>query len=125
LLDTKVCRTCGLGKPFSEFDVLYPAMDKWPPYLNYRWQCRGCYHPKLRKQKLPPEDPAALKRWAQNESTYAQHRGSLQPQACERCGSPVEYRVVGHHDNYSEPLNVRWLCYSCHGRYHAEQRTKE
>ena len=26
--------------------------------------------------------------------------------------------VTGHHDDYSEPLTVRWLCYSCHRLHH-------
>jgi hypothetical protein len=35
---------------------------------------------------------------------------------CEVCGSPD---VDAHHDDYSEPLAVRWLCRQHHARLHA------
>lgn len=37
-------------------------------------------------------------------------------QSCERCGDPKTER---HHDDYDKPLEVRWLCKSCHERHHA------
>ena len=38
---------------------------------------------------------------------------------CERCGTTV--RLQAHHDDYSKPLDVRWLCPACHGSHHTEQ----
>ena len=29
--------------------------------------------------------------------------------------------VDGHHDNYDQPLAVRWLCRSHHRKFHAEE----
>lgn len=43
-------------------------------------------------------------------------RGDLKPLPCENCGSTRH--VVAHHDDYSKPLDVRWLCRSCHNRHH-------
>lgn len=33
---------------------------------------------------------------------------------CEKCGNLA--RTDGHHENYSEPLQVIWLCRPCHSR---------
>lgn len=40
------------------------------------------------------------------------------PNFCEEC-SRVSF-VVAHHDDYVNPLDVRWLCRPCHGNWHAE-----
>ena len=36
---------------------------------------------------------------------------------CEQCGSSG--RLHRHHDDYDQPLCVRWLCPRCHGAWHA------
>jgi hypothetical protein len=39
----------------------------------------------------------------------------LKPDACERCGRACTRRQLhGHHDDYSKPLAVHWLCARCH-----------
>lgn len=43
--------------------------------------------------------------------------GNLVKKPCEVCGAE---KVCGHHDDYNEPLNVRWLCQSHHKQWHAE-----
>jgi hypothetical protein len=39
---------------------------------------------------------------------------------CSVCKST--YKVEGHHDDYTKPLEVRWLCESCHKQWHREHR---
>ena len=58
------------------------------------------------------------------ELTYqAINRGELvEKDECERCGIK-RYRLLIHHDDYSDPLNVRWLCAPCHQFVHMEMRT--
>src|SRR3990172_30736 len=54
---------------------------------------------------------------ARAELKKAVKRGDIvKPNVCERCG--VENILTGHHDNYNNPLEVLWLCYSCHGKEH-------
>jgi len=45
--------------------------------------------------------------------------GKLKPLPCEKCGN---LKVHGHHDDYSKPDIVRWLCAKCHSAYHREIR---
>ncbi len=42
--------------------------------------------------------------------------GRLKREPCEACGTDV--KVHAHHDDYSKPLEVRWLCADCHVREH-------
>lgn len=50
---------------------------------------------------------------------YAVKVGKLEkPKGCEFCGH--EKPLHGHHDDYSKPLDVRWLCASCHADTHIE-----
>lgn len=41
---------------------------------------------------------------------------------CERCGAR-DTQIVGHHEDYSKPLDVMWLCHPCHGVRHGELGT--
>jgi hypothetical protein len=63
---------------------------------------------------------------------HALRRGELhKPDACEQCGTPDEpnhagrSRLQGHHDDYSKPLDVLWLCPFCHARAHARMAAAE
>jgi len=40
------------------------------------------------------------------------------PDTCSLCGNTR--KLVGHHDNYEKPLDVRWVCHECHKRVHRE-----
>lgn len=50
--------------------------------------------------------------------------GRLTPQPCECCGAnPVcadgRRGVHAHHEDYAQPLCVKWLCKACHDEEHA------
>lgn len=62
------------------------------------------------------QDPAARARhearWAVRREVAAKR---MNRQPCEQCG---ELQVHGHHDDYTKPLEVRWLCPPCHRDWH-------
>ena len=82
--------------------------------------------------------PADLHRQLRDEQRLTAHNvlnkavaaGTVvRPSACELCGrkperqssagtAPSRHPLSGHHENYGKPLEVIWLCMSCHGRLH-------
>lgn len=63
--------------------------------------------PRPLHQELQPQAHAAVKK--------AREAGELTAQPCEICGKE---KAEAHHDDYSKPLEVRWLCRSHHGQHH-------
>lgn len=60
---------------------------------------------------------------AQRKVHAAVKRGDLvRPSVCERCGTDKGQGLHGHHDDYSKPLEVMWLCPLCHRRRHDQLR---
>lgn len=49
----------------------------------------------------------------------ALQNGSLIKRECEHCGSSDN--VQAHHESYTRPLDVRWLCKSCYASFYAKQ----
>jgi hypothetical protein len=47
------------------------------------------------------------------------YSGKLKRQPCEVCGAGATW-TQAHHDDYAKPLDVRWLCRSCHKRHHVK-----
>ena len=67
-----------------------------------------------RKKERNPENISA--RLAVSNAILA---GKLVRQPCEVCGAT---EVHGHHDDYSQPLAVRWMCSQHHLEHHQEVR---
>lgn len=59
-----------------------------------------------------------LKAVAHNAVNNAIRDGKLKAKPCERCGFALG--VQAHHEDYSKPLEVVWLCTKCHGARHRE-----
>ena len=57
--------------------------------------------------------------WAHAALRSGLKRGLLERRPCEVCGDePAD----GHHDDYSRPLDVRWLCRKHHKALHRQAR---
>jgi len=91
----------------------------------------------LRKTRMRPKAPKGAsnhffvhgqgygpeKLAAKLEVLKAVKSGRLERQPCETClktpfGSDGRSLVHAHHDDYLKPLQVRWLCVTCHFQEH-------
>jgi len=66
------------------------------------------------KKRFSERNPVARK--CTHAVNNAVRDGKLIKQPCEVCGSTT--KVHGHHDDYSKPLDVRWLCPKHHAEWH-------
>jgi hypothetical protein len=138
-LKMKACLQCGEAQDLSSY---YKHNRMADGYLNI---CKVCIsvqrkqHRAANLEKLREYDRARASqpaRVAQLKARSERHRssperaranwavgnavrdGRLQrPDNCSECGVPCI--PDGHHEDYSKPLEVRWLCRSCHNKAHA------
>ena len=66
-----------------------------------------------RQKEINPEKIAA-----RTAVMHAIQAGRLHRQPCERCGETKQ--IHAHHEDYSKPLDVAWLCPPCHRKRHKE-----
>jgi hypothetical protein len=135
----KRCFKCGAEKPLSEF-YKHPAMSdghlgkckdcaKKDVRLHYRKNANRIGEYDRERNKLPERRKSKLlkgrerlKRLGLN-SVYlkvarALTNGTLVKQPCEVCG---DVKTEAHHDDYSKPLDVRWLCFKHHRETHGQK----
>lgn len=135
----KPCIACGIVKPIDEFYV-HPKMSDG--HLNKCKKCVIAYAANRRttnharvceidaKRDAKPERKAKKyvygktyvkrnpeKARARRLVSYHKRTGKLQKLPCERCGNIVSQ---GHHEDYSKPLDVRWMCFKCHREEHGQ-----
>jgi hypothetical protein len=126
---TKVCRECKRTLPIGNFGPRRP-------------QCRECYNTryskantltniKFRKDNIKAQEYQRIKRAEINSRPGAKEKlearclmsraiekGILvKPANCEHCSKEIN-RLEGHHKDYSKPLDIVWLCRSCHNNVH-------
>ena len=65
------------------------------------------------------------KKAAHNVVNNAIRDGRLvKPDSCQSCGK-TNSRIEGHHEDYLKPLDVSWLCTTCHSKLHKNRREAE
>lgn len=124
-LPPRPCRHCGLTDPRRDRpSVCRPCgnafMRKW-----------FAAHPERAHQATDNwkarQDPEAMRiaRNARMATFNAIRKGTLtRPSACEQCGKGG--RIEAAHHDYTRPLDVRWLCQSCHRSWDiAEPKTRQ
>ena len=125
----KTCFKCGAEKAITEFYV-HPQMGDGR--LN---KCKQCtrkdvsknyqdnldyYRAYDKKRGFRPSSPE--KTVARNAVNRALKMGRIVRGPCE-IGTECFGRIEGHHDDYSKPLEVRWLCKKHHAEAHTQQDT--
>lgn len=81
-----------------------------PHYLNRKNEAFARYAAK-------PENK--LKIQARNKVKHLCRVGKMQRGNCECCG---QANAEAHHEDYTKPLDVRWLCRTCHIALHRDQK---
>ncbi len=87
------------------------GLRTWAPWFAGLRVARGLHVGASMEQQDKPRV-----RYAIQAVHDAVKRGALVRGPCEICGTAIG--VHGHHDDYLDPLAVRWLCSSCHRRHH-------
>lgn len=127
----KRCRDCPFEAAASEFPKGKPRC----------WNCQRAYdrerdrlpHRRARQQQMTPARRETVRRaklkWlqrnpeknrAQSAVNYHIERGNILREPCEGCGAE---KAEAHHDDYSKPLEIRWLCRGCHAGHHVRERS--
>ena len=135
----KECFKCGAEKPLTDF---YKHSRMKDGHLN---KCKECTKRDVRDRRFDPktreavlaydrargsrQSPEYLKeyreRWPEKYKAHQAVRNAVRdgglhkPDHCESCGTSDFRQLEGHHDDYSKPLDVRWLCAPCHKQWHA------
>lgn len=100
----------------------------WRSEVNsFRNMCLSCEREKTRKYYKANKSKFAVrdsklteKRKARNKIKNAIARGLVERKPCEVCG---EKDTHAHHDDYSKPMEVRFLCRKHHAEHHRKLET--
>lgn len=134
----KLCRSCKTEKDESEFGKRAASNDGLAHKCK---QCQKEYDAKRLKdpkrmkmrrdyqktEKGKDAHKKANKRWIEKNTVKraahiiagnAVRDGKLTVLPCEKCFSTHD--IHGHHDDYARPLDVRWLCSTCHKEWHRD-----
>lgn len=135
----KTCNSCGKDKSDFEFHKRAASKD------GLASKCKQCQKDYDKARANAPHRVAARKAYMQTDSGKAAHiratkkwqKGNtnkrkahiavgnairdgklIKPDSCEKCDCSLN--LEAHHDDYSKPLDVRWLCQAHHKQWHAE-----
>ncbi len=77
----------------------------------------------LKKQPAMTPEQKKLRQAARNLVNSSMRYGYLVQKPCEVCGTEVN--IEAHHDDYTKPLDVRWLCKTHHDEHHLNERLEK
>lgn len=84
--------------------------EKWPAY-GKDWRAKNPDKVVEMKRSQYGRNPEQRRVWRKVQTALT--NGTLiKPSRCESCDAEVS--LEGHHEDYSKPLEVIWLCRLCH-----------
>lgn len=117
----KYCSKCEQTLSISSFRIR-PSGTAYDAYCldctreyNRSYYRRNPYHAPSKMH--PPKD--AIRAHARNLLQSAVRWGKMKRQPCIKCGKE---EAQGHHEDYSKPYDVVWLCRTHHGEVHWKVR---
>jgi hypothetical protein len=121
MLDCKACWRAKVRANRLANIEHYREFDRQRANLPHRVDAREAYSQTERgrqassaaKRRFVERNP--LKKAASTAVNNAVRDGRLSKQPCEVCGKA---QAQAHHDDYSKPLDVRWLCTTHHAEWH-------
>jgi len=122
----KECTKADVRKNYRDNRDYYVQYEKKRANLPHRVEARNNYAQTIegkiaaRKSSLSFIKKNPEKRSAHIIVGNAIRDGKLIRQSCEVCGNKSTH---AHHDDYSRPLEVRWLCPQCHSDEHRKEVT--
>ena len=102
------------------FDGICPRCEKRPKKSD-KGYCLPCHAAYMREWR-ETHPLTAEQKFKDNCRSYANtylRRGKLLRKPCQKCG---DKRSQMHHEDYSKPLAVTWLCRPCHLAVHKHKR---
>lgn len=79
-------------------------------------EARRAYHTAYMRNRYSKREDVRKKQIVRVCAGKAIRRGAIKRRPCEKCGR-VD-RIEAHHSDYSKPLEVQFLCVSCHKQEH-------
>ena len=130
-MEQRKCNICKIGYPlineffhnvkakyFNGFSYTCKKCNSNREKLRNRYKDRKEYHKNFQK-KWDINNPEKV--YAKNEVMKAVKSGVIERKNCEKCGNT---KSLGHHSDYSKPLDVIWLCAKCHRLLHESLKVK-
>ena len=116
----KTCNRCKIEKDLSEFYKNRTYKDGVSYYCKtcdstYARNFQGARTEKYNKRKYEHMKRFPERQKARDKVRTAIKNGSIQRSCCEVC---KEEKAQAHHDDYTKPLEVRWLCTTHHAEWH-------
>jgi uncharacterized protein with PIN domain len=110
------CRICQKELPDEAFHVTKQMIN------GRASECRLCRRELYRgRHHQGKRAGSVVQHNAQARLREAVKRGKIQkPGKCDDCGQMLgKNKISGHHEDYSKPFNVAWVCARCHSARHA------